>query len=270
MMMDFDTIEIFKDKSSPLLVAGPCSAESREQVLTAAAGVAAAGIKTFRAGVWKPRTKPGSFEGIGPEALEWLREAKERYGVKVVTEVATPEHLEEALKMGIDGVWVGARTTTNPFAMQQIADALRGVDTAVLTVKSSGNGAAQQNEIEGTVRSDGTNHQTEGIHMTGAHDGLAAVTSGDGDDAAALLDGGKTVAKLLCLAADVSDDIAAVAGGAIDGKQLFGGGEKFFSVKIDIHGVTSFLCYRMPLASSASLIARRRPRSVSQCLRGWV
>ena len=118
--------------SEPLYIAGPCSAESREQVLSAARDISAAGIGIFRAGVWKPRTKPGSFEGIGVKALEWLREAKELYGLKVITEVATPAHLEEALKSGIDGVWIGARTTTNPFATQQIADALRGVDIAVL------------------------------------------------------------------------------------------------------------------------------------------
>ena len=118
--------------SEPLYIAGPCSAESREQIVSAARDIAAVGIGIFRAGVWKPRTKPGSFEGIGTEALEWLREAKEQYGLKVITEVATPEHLEEALKSGIDGVWIGARTTTNPFATQQIADALRGVDIAVM------------------------------------------------------------------------------------------------------------------------------------------
>lgn len=120
------------DTQGPLYIAGPCSAESREQVLTAAAGVAKTGIKTFRAGVWKPRTKPGLFEGIGAPALEWLAEAKRSYGLNIITEVATPEHLEAALKAGIDGVWIGARTTTNPFAMQQIADALRGVNTTVL------------------------------------------------------------------------------------------------------------------------------------------
>jgi chorismate mutase len=101
-------------------------------VLAAAAGVAAAGIRTFRAGVWKPRTKPGMFEGIGAPALEWLAEAKRAYGLNIITEVATPEHLEVALKAGVDGVWIGARTTTNPFATQQIADALQGVDTTVL------------------------------------------------------------------------------------------------------------------------------------------
>ena len=128
-----DLKPLFSEISSePLYIAGPCSAESREQILTTAHDIHAAGISIFRAGVWKPRTKPGSFEGIGREALEWLCEAKQRYGLKVVTEVATPEHLEEALRSGIDGVWIGARTTTNPFATQQIADALRGVDIAVL------------------------------------------------------------------------------------------------------------------------------------------
>ena len=103
-----DLKPLFSDiTSEPLYIAGPCSAESREQVLSAARDISAAGISIFRAGVWKPRTKPGSFEGIGAEALEWLREVKERYGLKVITEVATPEHLEEALKSGIDGVWIG-------------------------------------------------------------------------------------------------------------------------------------------------------------------
>ena len=130
-MTDFKPL--FADLGTePLYIAGPCSAESHDQVLLAARDIAAAGITIFRAGVWKPRTKPGSFEGRGTEALEWLREAKERYGLKVITEVATPEHLEEALRYDIDGVWIGARTTTNPFATQQIADALRGIDTAVI------------------------------------------------------------------------------------------------------------------------------------------
>lgn len=120
------------DAHDPLYIAGPCSAESREQVLAAARGVAEQGIHIFRAGVWKPRTKPGMFEGVGAEALDWLIEAQRSYNLRVITEVATPEHLESALRSGVDGVWIGARTTTNPFAMQQIADALKGVDTAVL------------------------------------------------------------------------------------------------------------------------------------------
>lgn len=130
-MTDFQPI--FGQKESlPLFIAGPCSAESREQLLDAARGVAAAGVSVFRAGVWKPRTKPGSFEGAGAEALEWLKEAKAMYGLSVITEVATPEHLELVLRAGLDGIWIGARTTTNPFAVQEIAEALRGVDIAVL------------------------------------------------------------------------------------------------------------------------------------------
>lgn len=128
-----DIVPLFDcDAHGPLYIAGPCSAESREQILEAARGVAAQGVKIFRAGVWKPRTKPGMFEGVGAEALEWLSEVKRDYGLHVITEVATPEHLDAALKSGVDGVWIGARTTTNPFAMQQLADALEGVDTTVL------------------------------------------------------------------------------------------------------------------------------------------
>jgi chorismate mutase len=127
-----DIKPIFSECAEPLFIAGPCSAESRNQLLTTARDIAAMGVKILRAGVWKPRTKPGSFEGIGREALAWLREAKQEYGLSVITEVATPEHLEYALEAGLDGVWIGARTTTNPFATQQIADALRGVDIAVI------------------------------------------------------------------------------------------------------------------------------------------
>ena len=130
-MSDFKPIFDGVD-SHHLYIAGPCSAESREQVLEAARGIKAAGIGIMRAGVWKPRTRPGSFEGMGAVALKWLQEAKQEYGLKVVTEIASPEHLEAALRAGIDGVWIGARTTTNPFAVQEIADALRGVDIAVL------------------------------------------------------------------------------------------------------------------------------------------
>lgn len=127
-----DIKPIFSECSEPLYIAGPCSAESRSQLLATARDIAAMGVKVLRAGVWKPRTKPGSFEGIGREALAWLHEAKQEYGLNVITEVATPEHLEYALEAGVDGVWIGARTTTNPFATQQIADALKGVDTAVI------------------------------------------------------------------------------------------------------------------------------------------
>lgn len=116
----------------PIIIAGPCSAESREQVLGTAKALAAKGIKIFRAGIWKPRTKPGGFEGIGAVGLPWLKEVKQKTGMLVSTEVATPTHVFEAVKAGIDLLWVGARTATNPFAMQELADSLRGVDVPVL------------------------------------------------------------------------------------------------------------------------------------------
>ena len=109
-------------ESQHILIAGPCSAESREQTLTTARQLTDEGIRIFRAGVWKPRTKPGSFEGRGMVALNWLAEVKKQYGMIVGTEVATPQHLKEALDAGLDYVWIGARTSANPFAMQEIAD----------------------------------------------------------------------------------------------------------------------------------------------------
>lgn len=114
------------------IIAGPCSAESREQVLETADALAAGGIRIFRSGVWKPRTKPGGFEGAGSAAFAWLREARERTGMKLCTEVATAAHVEEALKAGMDLLWIGARTTANPFAVQELSDALRGTEIPVL------------------------------------------------------------------------------------------------------------------------------------------
>lgn len=108
----------------PIVLAGPCSAESESQVLETARALAAEGIKLFRAGVWKPRTKPGGFEGIGSPALQWLAKAKEATGMLMATEVANRRHLEEAVEAGIDVLWLGARTSANPFAVQEIADAL--------------------------------------------------------------------------------------------------------------------------------------------------
>lgn len=109
---------------TPLVIAGPCSAESEAQTLATAKALAALGISVFRAGVWKPRTKPGGFEGRGAEALEWLRRVKETTGMKVITEVANASHLRLAAEAGLDGVWIGARTSANPFAVQEIADAI--------------------------------------------------------------------------------------------------------------------------------------------------
>lgn len=115
-----------------LLLAGPCSAETEEQILTVAKSLAEIGIDWMRAGIWKPRTQPGSFEGIGSEGLRWLKRAKETYGIKVATEVATPKHVEEALEAGIDLLWIGARTSVNPFAVQEIAESLIGVNVPVM------------------------------------------------------------------------------------------------------------------------------------------
>lgn len=120
------------DTKRPIIIAGPCSAESREQVMETATALAAKGIKIFRAGIWKPRTKPGGFEGVGVQGLAWLKEVKQKTGMLVSTEVATPTHVLEAIKAGIDILWVGARTVTNPFAMQELADALKGVDIPIL------------------------------------------------------------------------------------------------------------------------------------------
>ncbi|MDD4516639.1 bifunctional 3-deoxy-7-phosphoheptulonate synthase/chorismate mutase type II [Massilibacteroides sp.] len=120
------------DPKRPIVIAGPCSAESEEQVLETARGLAAKGVKLFRAGIWKPRTKPGGFEGVGLPGLQWLKKVKEETGMYVSTEVATKAHVEAALEAGIDLLWIGARTTVNPFAVQEIADALKGIDIPVL------------------------------------------------------------------------------------------------------------------------------------------
>ena len=119
-------------KQRPIVIAGPCSAETEEQVLETARSLSAKGIKIFRAGICKPRTKPGGFEGIGIKGLAWMKKVKEETGMYIATEVATKDHVFEALKAGIDLLWIGARTTVNPFAVQEIADALKGVDIPVL------------------------------------------------------------------------------------------------------------------------------------------
>ncbi len=119
-------------RQRPLIFAGPCSAETEEQVMETARQLAATGkVDIFRAGIWKPRTRPDSFEGVGAEGLRWLKQVKEDYNLPVAVEVATEKHVYEALKHGIDVLWVGARTTVNPFAIQEIADTLRGVDVTV-------------------------------------------------------------------------------------------------------------------------------------------
>ncbi len=130
--MNFDKIDIFDIGGQPLIIAGPCSAESEEQVMQVATDLAERGVKFFRAGIWKPRTRPGCFEGVGNIGLPWLARVKKELGMYVTTEVATAEHVEQALGAGVDVLWIGARTTANPFAVQEIADALRGCDVPVL------------------------------------------------------------------------------------------------------------------------------------------
>ncbi len=114
------------------IIAGPCSVESEEQIMQTAAGLADKGIQVLRGGIWKPRTRPGSFEGMGIEALQWLKDAGNEYNLPVAVEVATPEHVEQCMKHGIDIIWIGARTTTNPFSVQILADSLKGVDIPIL------------------------------------------------------------------------------------------------------------------------------------------
>lgn len=120
------------DGKRPIIMSGPCSAETEEQVMETARLLAAKGVKIFRAGIWKPRTKPGGFEGAGVEGLAWLKRVKKETGMYIATEVATQQHVFEALKAGIDILWIGARTAVNPFAVQEIADALKGVDIPIL------------------------------------------------------------------------------------------------------------------------------------------
>ena len=148
-----------------MIIAGPCSAESREQVLKTASELAARGVKIFRAGIWKPRTKPGGFEGIGVEGLPWMKQVKQETGMLVATEVATSRSCFQLAEAGIDILWVGARTVTNPFAMQELADALKGVDIPIL-VKNP----RQSRTVELVVaRSNGSTRRTPtaGRHPSG-------------------------------------------------------------------------------------------------------
>ena len=132
MELELEPLRLPSDNERPFVIAGPCSAETEEQVMTTARQLANYGCHMFRAGIWKPRTKPGGFEGNGEKALPWMQQVKKETGMLTATEVATPEHVELALKFGIDVLWVGARTTANPFAMQALADALKGTDVPVL------------------------------------------------------------------------------------------------------------------------------------------
>ena len=121
-----------KHPDKPFLVVGPCSAETEEQVMATATQLAGQEIELFRAGVWKPRTRPDSFEGVGEKGLRWLQRVREELGLRVCTEVAKAVHVEKALAYGLDVLWIGARTTVNPFSVQELADALAGVDIPVM------------------------------------------------------------------------------------------------------------------------------------------
>jgi chorismate mutase len=132
--LDLQPIKILEKPSTlnKVLIAGPCSAESKNQLFETANALKKEHIDLFRAGIWKPRTRPGEFQGLGSKALQWLKEIKELFNMPVTTEVANEKHVYEALKYGIDILWIGARTTTNPFAVEEIARALEGTNTPVM------------------------------------------------------------------------------------------------------------------------------------------
>lgn len=130
--MDIKSIKEWRADASPLIIAGPCSAETEEQVINTALQLKEAGIQIYRAGIWKPRTRPNHFEGVGSKALEWLKRVKQETGMQTSIEVANVHHVDKALQAGVDILWIGARTSVNPFAVQEIANALKGVDVKVL------------------------------------------------------------------------------------------------------------------------------------------
>ncbi len=132
MELDLLPLGLPSDNERPFVMAGPCSAETEEQVMNTARLLAQKGCHIFRAGAWKPRTKPGGFEGNGEVALPWLARVKQETGMLIATEVATPEHVELCLNHDVDILWIGARTTANPFAMQALADSMRGLDIPVM------------------------------------------------------------------------------------------------------------------------------------------
>lgn len=126
-----ESIQLFQQKK-PVIVSGPCSAESEEQVLNTCIALAKTGkVDMLRAGIWKPRTRPNSFEGVGAKGLEWMKKARDVTGLPITVEVANFNHVFEALKYNVDVLWIGARTTVNPFSVQEIADALKGTNATV-------------------------------------------------------------------------------------------------------------------------------------------
>ena len=138
-------------RSGIKIIAGPCSAESRQQVLDTAKALAGLGVDIFRAGVWKPRTRPGMFEGVGAKGLQWLEDVRKETGMKVCCEVATPEHLNQALDSGIDMLWVGARTTADPFAVQALADEIKRIPASSVSGTADGNQKPSRVSMEDLV-----------------------------------------------------------------------------------------------------------------------
>ncbi|MCB9013231.1 MAG: bifunctional 3-deoxy-7-phosphoheptulonate synthase/chorismate mutase type II [Bacteroidales bacterium] len=131
--LDLEPLALCGDcMSRPIIIAGPCSAETEDQVLKTARELSSRGIRIYRAGIWKPRTRPNAFEGVGTEGLKWLQMVSKETGMLTTTEVANAKHVEDCLKHGIDILWIGARTSANPFAVQEIADSLKGVDIPVM------------------------------------------------------------------------------------------------------------------------------------------
>lgn len=120
-----------KGYKKPVIISGPCSIESKAQFFETIEGLMYSGVNYIRGGIWKPRTRPGTFEGIGNEGLDWIKEAKEKYQVEIATEVASPQHVDLALSAGVDLIWIGARTTVSPFIVQEIAESLKGIDIPV-------------------------------------------------------------------------------------------------------------------------------------------
>ena len=130
-LKEWNLFNLFNEKR-PLLIAGPCSAESEIQIMETARGLKSMGVSVFRAGIWKPRTHPNTFEGVGTPGLKWMQRVKNELGMKICTEVASEKHIFDCMKFGVDMVWIGARTTANPFLVQEIADALKDTDIPVL------------------------------------------------------------------------------------------------------------------------------------------
>ena len=131
--LQLESITSWLKADRPIIISGPCSAETEEQTIATAKQIAATGkVHALRAGIWKPRTRPGQYEGAGEEGLKWLIQAKKETGLPVTTEVANAAHVEACLKAGVDILWIGARTTVNPFSVQEVADSLKGVDIPVM------------------------------------------------------------------------------------------------------------------------------------------